>query len=101
MRDIQARDNSRKYRKYPYYLLVLLTLLQRNRSNPIYSIIKYRIMPEILSDKPAKLEYYRFFNASMVIRIIYIIPAKLIESGTFLVNNTIDWGEYTELYILE
>jgi hypothetical protein len=101
MRDIQIRDNSRKYREYPYYLLILFTPLQRSRPNPIHNIIKYKIILEILLDKSVKLKRYRFFNASIIIRAAYIISAKLIESGIFLINNTINWGEYTELYILK
>jgi hypothetical protein len=58
-------------------------------------------MPEISLDGPAKLERYRPFNASIIIREAYIISAELTESGIFLINNIIDWGEYTELYILE
>jgi hypothetical protein len=101
MRDIQIRNNLGKYRKYPYYLLILFTPLQRNRPNPVYSIIKYRIILEILSDGPAKLKRYRFFNASIIIRAAYIISVELIESGIFLINNIIDWSEYTELYTLK
>jgi hypothetical protein len=58
-------------------------------------------MPEILSNRSIILGRYRFFNASMVARVVYIISAELIEPGIFLINNIIDWGEYTELYILE
>jgi hypothetical protein len=90
MRNIQARNNLGKYRKYPYCLLALLTPLQKGRFNSVYGIIKYRIISEIPLDGPTKLERYRFFNASIVIRAIYIIPAELTESGTFLINNIID-----------
>jgi hypothetical protein len=90
MRDIQTRNDLGKYRKYPYYLLILFTLLQKNRSNSVHGMIKYRIMLEIPLDGPAKLRRYHFFNASIVIRAVYIISAELIESGIFLINNIID-----------
>jgi hypothetical protein len=53
-------------------------------------MIKYRIILEIPSDGSAKLERYRFFNASIVIRAAYIISVELIESDIFLINNIID-----------
>jgi hypothetical protein len=58
-------------------------------------------MLKISSDGPTKLKRYRFFNASIIIRAVYIISIKLTESGIFLINNIIDWGECTELYTLE
>jgi hypothetical protein len=64
-------------------------------------MIKYRIISEIPLDGSVKLERYYFFNASIIVRAVYIISAELIESGIFLINNIINWGEYTELYILK
>jgi hypothetical protein len=101
VRDIQRRNDHGQYQEYQGCFLATLKPKHNGQPNLIHGMLEYQAVPIQRAKKPRKLGGHRFYSASMVIRGAHVVPAGLVDSDLFLVNNYIDWGEYTEIYTLQ